>query len=69
MAVAFVGTLGGGLGSIGAASYQDRHDTYLPVFYVFAVLMLVSAVCSLLIKPVPERVSAGDGANPAGTTD
>jgi len=64
-----LGTLGGGLGSIGAASYQDKHDTYLPVFYVFAILMLVSAVCSLLIKPIPQRVDAIGGTNPADTTD
>ncbi len=64
-----LGTLGGGLGSIGAASYQDRHDTYLPVFYVFAILMLVSAVCSLLISPIPQRVAAIRAANPADVSD
>ena len=59
-----LGTLGGGLGSIGAASYQDKHDTYLPVFYLFAILMLVSAVCSLLIRPIPQRVDANGGGGP-----
>jgi MFS family permease len=59
-----LGTLGGGLGSIGAAAYQDRHETYLPVFYVFVILMLVSAVCSLLIRPIPERLAAIGAATP-----
>ena len=53
-----MGTIGGGLGSIGAASYYDKHHTYLPVFYVFAILMVVSAVCSILIKPTPQRANA-----------
>ena len=64
-----LGTLGGGLGSIGAASYQDRHDTYLPVFYVFAILMLVSAVCSLLIRPIPQRVASIRAANSPNVSD
>jgi MFS family permease len=53
-----VGTLGGGFGSIGAASYHDRFHTYLPVFYFFAAVMLVSALCAVCIKPLPGRGKA-----------
>jgi len=46
-----MGTIGGGIGSIGAASYNDRYETYLPVFYFFIAIMIVCAIISLLIKP------------------
>jgi len=63
-----MGTIGGGLGSIGAASYYDKHHTYLPVFYVFAILMVVAAVCSILIKPIPRYTDAIGDSKPANAT-
>jgi MFS family permease len=44
--------LGGSLGPAGAGFYFDSKGTYLPVFYLFAILMLVGAGIALSTKPV-----------------
>ncbi|RJP66994.1 MAG: MFS transporter [Candidatus Abyssobacteria bacterium SURF_17] len=51
-ALSIMGTIGGALGPVGAGIYFDKHDTYLPVFCVFIVLMIVTGVVALAIKPV-----------------
>jgi MFS family permease len=53
-----MGTLGGGLGSIGAARYSDKYHTYMPVFYVFTALMVLCAVFSICIRPISQRADA-----------
>ena len=52
--------LGGSLGPAGAGFYFDSKGTYLPVFYLFIVLMLVGAVISLFTKPVSQSKSMVD---------
>jgi sugar phosphate permease len=54
-----MGTLGGGIGSIGAASYFDKYRTYLPVFYIFIGLMIVAAICSVCIRPIKQAEDDG----------
>ncbi|UCD59097.1 MAG: MFS transporter [Candidatus Hydrogenedentota bacterium] len=53
-----MGTIGGNVGPIAAGIFFDRQKTYLPVFYVFAVLMVLAVVCSILIKPLSESSGA-----------
>lgn len=60
-----MGTLGGGIGMIGAASYYDKYGTYLPVFYVFTGLMVVAAVCSVCIKPIRRQTDPTGQTQPA----
>jgi len=52
--------LGGSLGPAGAGFYFDSKGTYLPVFYLFIVLMLVGAAVSVLTKPASQPMSVVD---------
>jgi MFS family permease len=52
--------LGGSLGPAGAGFYFESKGTYLPVFYLFIVLMLVAGVVALLTKPVSKNTSVID---------
>jgi len=52
--------LGGSLGPAGAGFYFDSKGTYLPVFYLFIVLMLVGAVVSVLTKPASQAIAVVD---------
>ena len=44
------------LGPAGAGFYFDWQKTYLPVFYLFALIMLVGAVIAFFMKPAPRRM-------------
>jgi MFS family permease len=50
-------TVGAALGPVGAGIFFDTQNTYLPVFYFFAALMLATALFSTLMKVIPERRS------------
>jgi len=50
-------TVGAAIGPVGAGVFFDTQQTYLPVFYFFAALMLATALLSMLLKPTPERQS------------
>lgn len=41
--------------SAGAGFFHQAYKTYLPVFYLFVVLMVIGAVISTRIKPPPNR--------------
>jgi len=47
--------LAGSLGPAGAGFFHQAYKTYLPVFYLFVVLMVIGAVISARIKPPPGR--------------
>ena len=50
--------VGGAVGPVGAGMYFDRYGTYLPVFYVFAVFLLLAIACTAFIRPAYERLGA-----------
>ena len=54
-------TVGAAIGPVGAGIFFDTQNTYLPVFYFFAALMLATAALSLLLKAIPERRSGSIG--------
>ena len=54
-----MGTVGGAIGPVGAGLYFDRQGTYLPVLYLFIVLMLVAAVIAAFMRPVAHSRSNG----------
>jgi MFS family permease len=68
-----MGTVGGAIGPVGAGIYFDRQGTYLPVFYVFIVMMLIAAVVAISIRPLArrglERAGAPGLASPADLTN
>ncbi len=49
-------TIGAAVGPVGAGIFFDAQKTYLPVFYLFLALMLVTAAISILLKPAPQRM-------------
>jgi len=61
--------LGGSLGPAGAGFYFDKYKTYLPVFYVFAIIMLGGAVIAFLTKPIDRLTLSPDEAQPASMPD
>jgi MFS family permease len=63
-----MGTVGGAVGPVGAGIYFDRQGTYLPVFYLFIAMMLVSAVVAISMLPHGRRVGTGEAAPLAGAT-
>jgi MFS family permease len=69
-------TVGGAAGPVSTGIFFDSQKTYLPVFYVFVVVMLVIAGISMLLKPEPHRVGAAarspglaTASEPAGASD
>jgi MFS family permease len=50
-----MGTVGAAIGPVGAGIFFDAEKTYLPVFYFFAALMLVTAAVAALLKAMPRR--------------
>jgi MFS family permease len=50
-----VSTVGAAVGPVGAGLFFDARATYLPVFGLFVVLMLVGAAVALLLKRAPGR--------------
>ena len=46
-----MGMVGGAIGPVGAGIYFDRQGTYLPVFFVFIVMMMVAAIVAISIRP------------------
>jgi MFS family permease len=54
-----MGTVGGAIGPVGAGIYFDRQGTYLPVFYLFAALMLIGAVVAASMRRVARPELAG----------
>jgi MFS family permease len=55
-----MGNLGGSLGPAGAGFYFDKTGTYVPVFYLFAVIMLVGAVISVSTRPAGQATPRDD---------
>jgi MFS family permease len=60
-----IATLGGAIGPVGAGIFFDTQATYLPVFYLFVVLMLGTAVVSALLKDTPRSIGATGHPRPA----
>jgi MFS family permease len=54
-ALNIAGTVGAAIGPVGAGIFFDAQKTYLPVFYLFVALMLVTAGVAMLLKPMPVR--------------
>ena len=61
--------LGGSLGPAGTGFYFDSKGTYLPVFYLFAVIMLVGAGISLSMKPASRAAGNSDETRQRATPD
>ena len=53
-------TVGGAIGPVGAGIYFDRTGSYLPVFYLFAAMMLVAAVVAISMHPEGPRAGTND---------
>ena len=47
-------TVGGAIGPVGAGVFFDLQRTYVPVFYLFIGIMLVTAIVSMLMRSVPQ---------------
>jgi len=56
--------LGASVAPFAAGEYHDRHSTYLPLYYLFAGIMLIGVFIALAIKPAPDRSRASDPAEP-----
>jgi len=48
-------SVGGAISPVIAGAYFDSHGTYLPVFFVFMILMLLGAVCAIRIRPASQQ--------------
>jgi MFS family permease len=55
-----MGTVGGAVGAVGAGIYFDRAGSYLPVFYLFVIMMLVAMVVAISMHPRGPRPGAAD---------
>ena len=55
-----MGTVVGAIGPVGAGIYFDRTGSYLPVFYLFAAMMLVAAVVAISMHPEGPRAGTND---------
>jgi MFS family permease len=52
--------IGGAIGPVAAGYFYDFQKTYLPIFYLFAVFMLVALLCTILIKPATKPTDSRD---------
>ncbi|UCD56672.1 MAG: MFS transporter [Candidatus Hydrogenedentota bacterium] len=64
-----MGTVGGSIGPVGAGIYFDLKGTYLPIFYLFIVIVLVGAVVAISMKPVSQQAGTTGQAQPADAAD
>jgi MFS family permease len=55
-----MGTVGGAIGPVAAGSYFDHQETYLPVFYVFAAMMLVAVLVAISMGPPTRGAGSGE---------
>jgi MFS family permease len=63
-ALNLVGTVGGAVGPVGAGIFFDSQKTYLPVFYLFVVLMLANAFVAAFLKETPHSIGAAGDPQP-----
>ena len=61
-----MGTVGAAIGPVGAGIFFDTQKTYLPVFYLFALLMLAIGVVAMLLKSNPRHLLTTEEVQPAG---
>jgi hypothetical protein len=62
-------TVGGAIGPVGAGVFFDLQKTYVPVFYLFIGLMLVTAIVSMLMRSAHQPMGVLEETQVLGVTD
>lgn len=62
-------TVGGAVGPVGAGMFFDLQGTYLPVFYLFIGLMLVTAMVSMLMRSLLQPMGVVEKTQVLGVAD